>query len=114
MFCFIKFCVYICLCKFELMSVEKKMPQNCPSCNSRMKVKKLVCDQCDTEVEGLYNLSVLSSLSPDEQNFVVDFIKVGGSLKELSTVMKLSYPTIRNQLDDIIARVHHFQKNKKQ
>jgi len=95
------------------MSIEKKMPQNCPSCNARMKVKKLFCAQCDTEVEGLYNLSVLSSLSPEEQHFVVDFIKVGGSLKELAAIKKLSYPTIRNQLDEIIERVNYFQKTNK-
>ena len=78
-----------------------------------MKVKKLVCPHCETEVEGLYNLSVLSSLNPTEQAFVVDFIKVGGSLKDLASSMKLSYPNIRNQLDDIIERVNSFQKNNK-
>jgi len=74
-----------------------------------MKVKKLVCPQCDTEVEGLYNLSLLSSLTPDDQSFIVDFVKASGSLKEMASQMKLSYPTIRNQLDEIIERL---QKSK--
>ncbi len=87
------------------MALEKKMPQNCPSCNSRMKVKKLLCPACDTEVDGLYNLSLLSALSPEDQTFIVDFVKVGGSLKEMAANMKLSYPTIRNQLDEIIQRL---------
>lgn len=95
------------------MAVEKKMPQNCPSCNSKMKVKKLVCPQCETEVDGLFNLPILSSLSQEDQNFIVDFIKAGGSLKELSASMKLSYPTIRNQLDEIIEKVNAFQKSNK-
>jgi hypothetical protein len=95
------------------MVVEKKMPQNCPSCNSKMKVKKLVCPQCETEVDGLFNLPVLSSLSTEDQSFIVDFIKVGGSLKEMSGAKKLSYPTIRNQLDEIIERVNAFQKANK-
>lgn len=89
------------------------MPQNCPSCNSKMKVKKLVCPQCETEVDGLFNLPILSSLSQEDQNFIVDFIKAGGSLKELSASMKLSYPTIRNQLDEIIEKVNAFQKSNK-
>ena len=93
------------------MSVEKKMPQNCPSCDTKMKVKKLLCPNCDTEVEGLFNFPILSSLSNEDQLFIIDFIKVGGSLKEMATNMKLSYPTIRNQLDDIIERVNSFQKN---
>jgi hypothetical protein len=95
------------------MVTEKRMPQNCPSCNSRMKVKKLVCPHCETEVDGLFNLSVLSSLSPEDQAFIVDFVKVGGSLKEMSVNMKLSYPTIRNQLDEIIERVKSNQKSNK-
>lgn len=95
------------------MSIEKRMPQHCPSCDTRMKVKKLVCPHCDTEVDGSFNLPVLSSLTGDEQQFVIDFIKTGGSLKEMASKMKLSYPTIRNQLDEIIERVTALQKNSK-
>jgi hypothetical protein len=94
------------------MAIEKKMPQSCPSCSSRMKVKKLVCSHCDTEVEGLFNFPVLASLNLEDQLFILDFVKAGGSLKEMATQMKLSYPTIRNQLDEIIERIHSLQKNK--
>jgi len=94
------------------MAIEKKMPQSCPSCSSRMKVKKLVCLQCDTEVEGLFNFPVLASLNLEDQLFILDFVKAGGSLKEMAMQMKLSYPTIRNQLDEIIERIHSLQKNK--
>ncbi|MCC6373010.1 MAG: DUF2089 family protein [Bacteroidia bacterium] len=92
------------------MAVEKRMPQSCPSCDTKMKVKKLVCPNCATEVDGLFNFPVLSALSNEEQLFIIDFIKVGGSLKDMATNMKLSYPTIRNQLDDIIERVSSLQK----
>ena len=95
------------------MSKEKKMPQNCPSCETKMKFKKLVCPHCETEVEGLFNFPVLSSLNNEDQLFILDFIKVGGSLKEMASAMKLSYPTIRNQLDEIIHRINSFQKNSK-
>lgn len=94
------------------MPIEKKMPQSCPSCNTRMKVKKLVCPHCDTEVEGLFNFPLLASLNMEDQLFILDFVKTGGSLKEMSSQMKLSYPTIRNQLDEIIERIHSLQKTK--
>ena len=87
------------------------MPRNCPSCDTRMVVKKLACPQCATEVDGSFSFPVLSSLGNDDQQFIVDFIKAGGSLKEMAFTMKLSYPTIRNQLDDIIERVNQLQKN---
>jgi len=92
------------------MAIEKKMPQLCPSCSSPLKVKKLVCQHCDTEVDGLFNFPVLASLSQEDQAFILDFVKAGGSLKEMSSQMKLSYPTIRNQLDEIIARIKMLQK----
>lgn len=88
------------------------MPQSCPSCNTRMKVKKLVCPHCETEVEGLFNFPLLASLNLEDQLFILDFVKTGGSLKEMAAHMKLSYPTIRNQLDEIIERIHSLQKNK--
>jgi len=94
------------------MAIEKKMPQSCPSCSTRMKVKKLVCTHCDTEVEGLFNFPLLASLNMDEQLFILEFVKTGGSLKDMALHMKLSYPTIRNQLDEIIERIHALQKMK--
>ncbi len=93
------------------MSIEKKMPLNCPSCSTRLKVKKLHCPHCSTEVEGLYNFPVLASLSQDDQVFILDFVKTGGSLKEMASQMKLSYPTIRNQLDENIERIQSLQKH---
>ena len=88
------------------------MPRICPSCNARMKVKKLLCTNCETEVEGIFDLPVLASLSGDDQAFIVDFVKVGGSLKQMAENMKLSYPTIRNQLDEVISRLKAAQKSK--
>ncbi len=93
-----------------MSTLEKRMPQNCPSCDSKMKVKKLVCPNCSTEIDGLFTFPVLSALSNEDQFFIIDFIKVGGSLKDMATKMKLSYPTIRNQLDEIISRINAFQK----
>jgi hypothetical protein len=81
------------------------LPTICPSCNQKLKVKRLVCEKCDTEIEGLYELPQLAKLSPDEQGFVIEFIKASGSLKEMARLLRLSYPTVRNRLDDIIERV---------
>jgi len=93
-----------------MTAIEKKMPKDCPSCNSKMKVKKLVCTHCSTEIDGLFNFPILSSLSNEDQLFIIDFMKVGGSLKDMATKMKLSYPTVRNHLDEIIDRIKSFDK----
>lgn len=92
---------------------EKKLPLFCPSCQSKLKVKKLVCATCDTEVEGLYSMPPLAGLNNEEQTFVMEFVKSGGSLKEMASLMGLSYPTVRNHLDEIISKLTKSEHPKK-
>lgn len=81
------------------------LPCVCPSCRSQLKVKQLRCDGCGTEVTGLYELPVLSRLDERDQSFILDFVRSSGSLKEMAKLMKLSYPTVRNMLDEIIEKL---------
>ena len=83
----------------------KKLPTICPACNNRVEVKALLCRSCQTQIEGLYELPPLARLSGDDQQFLLQFVKASGSLKEMASLMKLSYPTVRNRLDEIIERV---------
>ncbi len=83
----------------------KKLPTRCPACNGRVEVKDLLCQSCQTQIKGLYQLPPLARLSPDDQDFLLQFVKASGSLKEMARLLKLSYPTVRNRLDEIIERV---------
>lgn len=67
------------------------------------------CNGCDTHIEGDYNLPVMMQLSAPDQQFVLDFVKSSGSLKEMAQKLGLSYPTVRNRLDDIIAQLNQFE-----
>jgi hypothetical protein len=42
-------------------------------------------------------------LSEEDQRFICDFVRCSGSIKEMAARMELSYPTVRNRLDDVIA-----------
>ena len=83
----------------------KLLPTVCPSCGGALGVKRLHCDKCDTEVEGLYPLPPLAGLGPEDQEFIVDFIKASGSLKDMAALLGVSYPTVRNRLDGIIEKL---------
>jgi hypothetical protein len=83
----------------------KILPTICPACSSQLRVKNLICEQCETEIYGRYELPPLASLSSDDQTFILDFMKASGSLKEMAKLLGLSYPTVRNRLDEIIERV---------
>ncbi len=91
----------------------KILPTICPACSSQLKVKSLICEKCDTEIQGQFELSPLAGLSPDDQAFVLEFMKTSGSLKDLAKLHGLSYPTIRNRLDEIIERVKQAENQTK-
>ena len=86
------------------------LPSLCPSCQSQLKVKKLSCEKCGTEVSGLYELPLIAQLSQDNQAFILNFVKCSGSLKEMAKYLKLSYPTVRNMLDEIIEKIRNHEQ----
>lgn len=76
-------------------------------------MQALRCAECDTRIEGDYPLPLLLQLPPDDQRFVLDFVLSSGSLKEMARRMGLSYPTVRNRLDELIARLEALDPNLK-
>lgn len=86
------------------------LPTYCPSCKAQLKVKSLKCESCLTEVTGNYELPVLALLSSEDQDFILKFVKYSGSLKEMAKDLNLSYPTVRNLLNDIISKIESYEK----
>lgn len=84
-----------------------RLPSICPSCHENLSVKSLICEHCTTEVNGLFPLPVWSQLSDNDQEFIIRFVLNSGSLKEMSKELGLSYPTVRNRLDEIITKIKH-------
>lgn len=87
------------------MEEKIKMPVLCPACTEALKVGKLFCPNCNTEVSGTFEMPMFLKLEPKDQEFVLEFVRSGGSLKEMARKMSLSYPTVRNLLDDIIEKL---------
>lgn len=83
----------------------KKLPISCPSCESSLSVTQLSCLSCETTIQGSYTLPELLLLTPEEQEFVLEFFLESGSLKKMALKLKKSYPTVRNRLDDIIEKI---------
>lgn len=59
---------------------------------------------------GLYDLPILARLSSDDQDFILKFMKNSGSLKDMSKDLNLSYPTVRNLLDEVIEKIKYYEK----
>lgn len=88
----------------------KKLPIHCPSCENSLIVSQLTCNKCDTRISGTYSLPLLLELTPEEQEFILEFFLSSGSLKAMATQLKKSYPTVRNKLDDIIEKINNLKE----
>ncbi|AZA82784.1 hypothetical protein C1637_23405 [Chryseobacterium lactis] len=82
-----------------------KLPIVCPSCDHTLNVSQMTCSNCKTEVNGDYELPVLLKLNREEQDFVLSFFLSSGSIKEMAKQAGLSYPTMRNKMDDLINKI---------
>ena len=74
----------------------------CPICGEKMTITKLHCHSCDTALEGNFAVPRISRLSEEQQAFVELFVKCRGNLKEVGKELNLSYPTVRNRLDEVV------------
>ena len=82
----------------------------CPTCGGPLAVQKLWCPECEIALEGTFELGVLARLSPEQQRFIAEFVKASGSLKEMGKKLQVSYPTMRNRLDSLIAEIRELEK----
>ncbi|MEN1729188.1 MAG: DUF2089 family protein, partial [Pseudomonadota bacterium] len=87
----------------------KRTPSQCPACDSELAVTALTCLNCQTVVTGHYRLPPLLRLSPDDQAFIERFVLSSGSLKAMAGELGVSYPTVRNRLNDIIENIQFHQ-----
>jgi hypothetical protein len=60
-------------------------------------------------VQGEFAIHPILRLTAEEQQFVTAFIRCSGSLKQMAADMGLSYPTVRNILDDIISKLQNYE-----
>jgi hypothetical protein len=87
------------------MNKHHNLPTQCPSCGFQLSINRLVCEACSTVVQGDYSLPAFARLTAEEQLLCINFIKTGGSLKELARIYGISYPTIRNHIDTLIEKL---------
>jgi hypothetical protein len=62
----------------------------------------MVCRNCGTAVEGRFSLGRLFELTPDQRHFVEVFIRCEGKIGRVEEELDLSYPTVRNRLEEVI------------
>jgi len=78
---------------------------NCSQCHKPMDVERLTCSECGVSVEGTFELPPLARLTAEEQVFVTAFVRVHGSIRSMERLLGISYPTVKNRLKAITAKL---------
>ena len=74
----------------------------CPICQDDLIVTRLHCRNCDTTLEGYFELGKLYQLTPEQLSFVETFIRCEGKITRVEQELGISYPTVRSRLHDVI------------
>lgn len=82
-----------------------KILTQCPVCGGELVVTRQQCHHCDTTIEGHFPVPVapFGQLTAEQMQFLLAFIRCEGRFTRLEEELRLSYPTLRNRLNDIIA-----------
>jgi len=79
----------------------REVPGRCPVCGSFEEVTSVSCPACSTKIEGRFQLCRFCRLTEDQKVFLNAFIKCRGNIKEVEKELNISYPTVKNRLEDV-------------
>jgi hypothetical protein len=81
--------------------IMQKLFDKCPSCGGQLTITECQCNKCRLQMRGEFQPGPLAALSDDQMTFIRVFLSARGNLSEVERVLGISYPTIRNKLDEI-------------
>lgn len=73
----------------------------CPVCGGAFTVSELHCKACNATLSGDFALCEFCKLSKEQKYFVKMFLKNRGSIRDMEKELGISYPTVRNKLEEI-------------
>jgi hypothetical protein len=80
--------------------MAKEALGKCPVCGQDTEVTALSCNSCGTKIEGHFRLCRFCRLTEEQKNFIETFIKCRGNIKEVEKELGISYPTVKNKLEE--------------
>ena len=81
------------------------MINKCPNCGDQMVITSYRCNSCYTEVSGEFEIDNFSRLDKEDKDFIELFLQKRGSIKDVGEEIGISYPTVRNRIDKIVAKL---------
>src|SRR5689334_6847301 len=79
------------------------LPNKSPFDGGEIVVTRFYCPDSAISVEGQFSVvAPFTQLSPEQLKFVETFVRCEGKLSRMEDELKLSYPTIRTRLHEVI------------
>ena len=72
---------------------------------ARIAVERVRVLDSGIAIEGQFEPPTLARLSAEDQVFVMAFVQVHGSIKEMERIFGISYPTVKNRLNRIAGQL---------
>lgn len=82
--------------------MANQIPGTCPFCGKPTVATRIECKHCHISIEGDFYLTKFNQLSEEQLKMVELFLVSRGSIKEMERMMGISYPTVRNKLEEIV------------
>lgn len=83
--------------------MAKEVLGSCPVCGKSTEVTRISCKHCGTTIEGRFSICRFCKLSDEQKTFIEIFIKCRGNIKEVEKELGVSYPTVKNRLEEVAA-----------
>ena len=79
-----------------------KVISECPSCGGALKIAVLRCSDCGMELHNDFQRGPFDSLTADQTEFLISFLRQRGKMSSLQEELGISYPTAKKKLDDLL------------
>jgi hypothetical protein len=74
-------------------------------------IERVRIPEKDLVIEGRFELPQLARLNPEDQVFIIAFVRCHGSIKEMEQTFGVSYPTIKSRLNRIANSLEFIETN---
>lgn len=82
--------------------MKYQVPGKCCICGGEITITHFTCKQCGTKTEGEFTPCKFCKLDKDQLELVEAFLRCRGNIRDVEKELGLSYPTIRNRLDEVL------------
>lgn len=87
-----------------------KAPVICPVCGNKLHIEKLKCSNCNSKIEGEFELNEFATLSNENIDFLRLYLLNRGNLSKVSEILGISYPTALNKFNKLLKDLGYIQK----